>query len=246
VEIVEDVWLSERFGHPVFTLRDLRSTDDPEALRRHVSGSAAATYQAKVATEDVRMVRLLSSLGFYVVNTTLTLGRECAPPPADVTAEVEVSEAVEGEEQQLLGIAASCFRFNRFHLDPAISQALADGIKRAWVENYLRGDRGERLLVARTDGEVAGFLAELAGARDGRRAGTVDLMGIDVERQGSGVGRALLRRFILDSGDRYEVLLVGTQAANLPAVLFYESERFRLVSSTYDLHMHVPAPGAGG
>ena len=114
------------------------------------------------------------------------------------------------------------------------------------MESYLRGDRGEKLLVARVDGEVAGFLAVIAGSHEGRPAGTVDLMGVDVERQGSGVGRALLRRFILDSGERYEFLLAGTQAANLPAVRLYEGEGFGLVSSTYDLHMHVGAPGAGG
>jgi ribosomal protein S18 acetylase RimI-like enzyme len=245
VEIVEDAWLSERFGHPVFTLRDLRVTDDPEELRRHVGGGAPATYQAKIATHDVSLVRLLSSVGFYVVNATLTLGRSCTSPSSDDTAGVEVSEAVEGDEQQLLDIAASCFRFNRFHLDPAISQQLADGIKRAWVESYLRGDRGERLLVARTDGAVAGFLAVIAGSHEGRRAGTVDLTGVDVGRQGRGVGRALLRHFILDCGDRYELLLAGTQAANLPAVRMYEAEGFKIVSSNYDLHLHVEASESG-
>jgi len=51
-----------------------------------------------------------------------------------------------------LDIAESAFVYSRFHLDPLVPKELANRVKREWIANYVRRQRGERLLVAEVDG----------------------------------------------------------------------------------------------
>jgi ribosomal protein S18 acetylase RimI-like enzyme len=180
-----------------------------------------------VACDDVARVSELASAGLRVVNTGLTLGRDGGDvePPAGV--EVRVGEP--GRDDGAAEIARSAFSFDRFHLDPDVPDAVADRIKHDWVENALAGNRGDHVLVAVRDGEVAGFLAVVV--EDG--TSIVDLTAVHPDHRGRGVGRALAARFLADAA-RAEV---GTQAANTNATRFYEGLGFRAVRATYDMHM---------
>jgi GNAT superfamily N-acetyltransferase len=139
----------------------------------------------------------------------------------------------------VLDIAGSCFVYSRFHLDPAIPDRLAHAVKRAWVQSYIEGNRGERLLVALLDGQPAGFLAVLQTTVQGEPCRVIDLIGVHHRYQGKGVGKALVAFLIKESGGRYSALRVGTQVANIPSLRLYESLGFRLQDATYVLHAHV-------
>jgi ribosomal protein S18 acetylase RimI-like enzyme len=162
---------------------------------------------------------------------------------------VVVQDILPAYYDAVLRIAASSFVYSRFHLDPAIPKETAHKVKRAWVNSYIHKMRGERLLVALLDGKPVGFLAVLATPEPGR---VIDLIGVDRAYQGRGVGRALVSFFIADSADRYPLLRVGTQVANVPSMRLYESLGFRIDETAYVLHAHVnaeapgaEAPGAG-
>jgi ribosomal protein S18 acetylase RimI-like enzyme len=233
--IREDAWLSERLGHPVYTVEpDIDSGE----LSRHIAGREAATYQAKVPTDRVDLVRGLTDAGLYVVDVNVTLGRR-----PDGTAEgadpYEVCEAQAEHTGDVLEIAGSAFRYSRFHLDPLVPDEVANRIKRDWVESYVRGARGEKLLVALQNERPVGFLAVLAATDGGRRAQIIDLVGVAPSAQGSGVGRALTTVLLRESVDGCDVVLVGTQAANLPATRMYERMGFVVESTRYVLHGHV-------
>jgi ribosomal protein S18 acetylase RimI-like enzyme len=233
--IREDAWLSERLGRPVYTVDP---EIDSEELRRHIAGREAATYQAKVPTGRIDLVRGLSDSGLYVVDVNVTLGR-----PPDGTAEgagpYEVCDAQAEHAGDVLEIAGSAFRYSRFHLDPLVPDEVANRIKRDWVESYVRGARGEKLLVAVHGGRPVGFLAVLAEGDGVRRARIIDLVGVAPSAQGSGVGRALTNALLRESAQECDVVLVGTQAANLPATRMYERMGFVVESTRYVLHGHV-------
>lgn len=234
MEISQDRWLSECFGWPVFNVR-AGIEDDLAGLSEHAARQSRATYQAKVPALDVDLTARLERAGMSVVNLNLTLAREPGGEPTAVPAELEMREADPERDQGVRELAARAFRYSRFHLDPAIPDELAGGIKRDWVGNCLSGLRGERLLVAARDDEPVGFLAEL-------RAGDVlviDLIAVGPEAQGTGAGRALIERFQADAVGRAELLEVGTQAANIPATRFYERCGWVSARAAYDLHLHV-------
>jgi ribosomal protein S18 acetylase RimI-like enzyme len=232
VEISEDSWLSERFGHPVFTVRG------PDGLAAHAATQERATYQARVAAGDVGGLAGLESAGMRVVNVTLTLTADPAVVPLG-GSNGEVREADPERDQALLEVARRSFRYTRFHLDPDVPQDVADRIKHDWVWSYLNGRRGDELLVAIRNGEPVGFLCGMAGTGDARRLRVIDLIGVAPEEQGSGAGRALVSAFLERAAGRCDTVEVGTQLANTQATAFYERLGFVATRAAYDLHLHV-------
>jgi GNAT superfamily N-acetyltransferase len=225
--VAADPWLAEVMRRPVFRVHGSGAADE---VAKHVA-EQRGFYFAKVATDKVADVQVLSRLGFTVVDTNVTfeLTREVA-----VTAEgVEVGELAAGEAEAVLDIAGSAFRYSRFHLDPQVDAALAHHIKREWIQNYVLRKRGDALLVARHGGRPVGFLASIVA----HGTAVIDLVAVATDAHGKGVGSALTAAF----ARRYAGMprLVGTQVANVPSIRLYTKLGFALASSQYVLHLHI-------
>lgn len=239
MKLAEDRWLAERLRRPAYTVRevdDLR-TPLPQPL-------GPGFYQARVPGARVDVVRALAKWGFYVTNAGLTMA--CSPQTAQLPAVVkgvQLRDAIPNRDAALLEIAESTFHSSRFHLDPEVPGDVANRIKRDWVAAYLRGERGEQLIVALVDGSPAGFLAVIATEADGRPVRVIDLIGVIETQRRIGVGGALVRRFLEQSKPLCDEVQVGTQAANTSATSFYGRLGFRAVSMAYDLHLHVRGAG---
>jgi ribosomal protein S18 acetylase RimI-like enzyme len=140
------------------------------------------------------------------------------------------------DETATLEIAHTAFLYSRFHLDPFIPNELANRIKREWVANYIRKQRGERLLVAEMDGKIAGFLALLETSG---HTGVIDLIGVANHMQGRGVGRSMVQHHVHEAVGIYSRLIVGTQIANIPSIRLYENCGYHISNAAYVFHLHV-------
>jgi ribosomal protein S18 acetylase RimI-like enzyme len=243
VEIIEDRWLSERFRHPVFTVR-ATGDGDHEALSKHATGQGHATYQARVPVAEVSSLLVLMETGMQVVSVNLTLSHDLRELPAPTSPEgLELRVADPERDTALPELAERAFSHSRFHQDPDIPDPVAARIKRDWAENCLRGARGDQLLVAARGGQAIGFLVGMT-AND---FPTIDLIAVDPAAQRTGVGRSLVERFTADSAAAGAPRArVGTPAANKTAIRFYQRLGWTLEHAAYDLHMHVGTEGAGG
>lgn len=244
--IQEDDWLAGVLGYPVFRIHVLPPTSQQEAtdiartLTRHASEQSAAMYYVKVDTGRVDLVQQLSAVGLYVVDVNITFNldrrlhiRQSLP------ANVSVESLRPEHSEAILAIAGSCFKYSRFHLDPLIPVAVAHRIKHDWILSYVRGQRGERLLVALLDGTPAGFLAVLAAEQEGKQVRIIDLVGVSQEYQRRGIGKALVGYFVNMYKDQCDNLQVGTQAANIPSIALYQKFGFAISKTAYVMHMHV-------
>ncbi|MBM3457576.1 MAG: GNAT family N-acetyltransferase [Armatimonadetes bacterium] len=237
MRVQPDVWLGEVLERPVYRVA-FGDSEPPDGANPFAGKEdAEAFYFAKIAANRVDQVRALERAGFFVVDVNVTLDRE--PARDDAPLPVLVRDSRLEDMDPVLEIAASCFVYSRFHLDPLMPNELADRIKREWIRNYLLGNRGERLLVAEHEGRPAGFLAVLAADIHGHSYRVIDLIGVAKEAQGHGIGRSLSRHFISRYAGQCERLRVGTQVANIPATRLYEQCGFRLAESSYVLHAHV-------
>lgn len=254
MKISEDAWLSEIVGYKAFNVR-MEGAGEEEAcgrkLRDHFGSKCKAFYFAKVDTTQIDCVRELCSSGFYFVDVNIMLRRDVGAGSEylerDDKGQYSIVEAHDGgclnskQREILLGIAASCFKYSRFHLDPLIPVAIANEIKRRWIGSYLDGKRGEKLFVALKRNRPVGFIAALTAEFRGEPHGTIDLVGVGLDHQGQGVGTALARHFLAHCRGRNEPALVGTQAANIPSLRFYARAGFAPVASSYVFHAHVDA-----
>lgn len=195
-----------------------------------------AFFFAKLPTREVAQCVVLTRAGFTVVDTGISFawmgGGDDCPANVDVAAVLPEQHAAVAE------IAERCFHWSRFHLDPQLPAELANLIKRRWVESYCQSRRGDALYIAMINGAVTGFLAVIESTMDNRPVATIDLIGVDAFYQGRGVGTALVRYFIDEWEGRVSELRVGTQAANIRSMRFYERNGFRAMESNYALHAH--------
>lgn len=129
-------------------------------------------------------------------------------------------------------IAASAFRFDRFHADPEISTDVADKIKKTWATNFFRGLRGERMIIATDGHRVVGFLQVI----DRPALSIIDLIAVAPGAQGRRFATAMIEDAIR-SGPRV-AWRVGTQIANAASLRLYENLGFQVTSSQHVLHRH--------
>ena len=216
--MLEDAWLAEQLQCPVFTLED----------GEHQMDAGPGFYQAKVDCSAVARVGALEDAGMRVVDVNVTLRRPAGPPDTPAGG---VRDARDGDRDAVLEIAERDFAVSRFHLDPHIPDARARAIKRAWVDNFFQGARGDRLLVHGSGPD--GFNLVL----DGPEARVVDVIAVSATARGRGAGTALLGALFAMEPSRD--VLVGTQASNTGSLRLYERLGFGVEASRYVLHGHV-------
>lgn len=241
----KDSWLSDVLGVPSWKAFGMSATPSAEiqaGLLDRAEGRAAF-FSAKIPTRDVIAVTNATRAGFSVVDVNVTFEWAAGAGIAaevegrgDPDATVEVATAIDAAAIE--AIAARCFTFSRFHLDPAIGQARANEIKRQWARNAC-GGRARVVYVSRQKRDVTGFLAVLVYETAGKTDAIIDLVGVDATHQWRGAGRALSRMFVEQWRDRADRLRVGTQISNVRAMRLYESIGFRVAETTYVLHVHV-------
>jgi len=237
MKFARDGWLSEVFEYDVFKL----NTENDEIIDSKIlfpkdSLPSHTFYYAKVPVTSVSQVGALTNAGFRVIDVNVTFERQ--PENIMTNESIIVRDVKREDESDVLQIAETSFVYSRFHLDPFVSKEIADKIKREWIANYIRKQRGERLLIAEIGGKPVGFLALLATGEK-EKTGVIDLIGVAKNMQGRGIGKRLVQSHVKDAMQKYSKLIVGTQIANIPSMRLYQTCGYEISSSTYVLHAHV-------
>ena len=240
MNIASDDWLAEIIGGNVYRLDlDNQELITVTQIVDHMCLSSPAMYFTKIPTYQVETTRKLNALGFEVVDVNVTFKRK--PTPTENLVSDSIQLIVDGSSDHrgsILEIAETAFVYSRFHLDPNISNKIANTIKRRWIESYIDGVRGERLMLAMVDEKPAGFLAVLAVDQDGGSNRVIDLIAVDNNYRGLGIGKALVTAFTNMYVGVCDFLTVGTQIANIPSIRLYESSGFLLDKTSYVMHAH--------
>jgi len=189
---------------------------------------------AKVKADNILDIKKLQQCGFFLIDTNLTFEKKL--DVCDNQLAKNVFQAQESDKAGIIDLAGVAFKYSRFFLDPLIHDDIARETRQKWVANYFNGLRGDMMLVAKSADRVVGFCQLLKR----EETAAIDLIAVAAEAQRQGVATDMMnsiKHFIPESGR----IIVGTQAANIPAARAYENNKFRLINSTYIFHYH----GAG-
>jgi GNAT superfamily N-acetyltransferase len=183
----------------------------------------------------------------HLVTSTLGTARPARAAPAIAAPAIAVEHhdrlGDPGDIEAIAAITSASIQRSHLHADAWLDPEATRRLYAAWARNDVTG-RAQRTLLARSAGQVIGYLTVVGGPG----TAMIDLVAVTPGWHGRGVGSALLASFIDWIGDRDLVATVGTQADN-PALRLYERAGF--VPTAHHLTYHLwledraRAPGAG-
>ena len=196
-----------------------------------------AFVDARAAVHDIAACHRLQEAGFHLNDTNVQFDRGLSGiwPQNKKKPETVVRFASSDDQSAVEDIAASCFTFSRFHLDPLVGRDQANEIKRRWAGNFFSGKRGRWMVVAERGGKVVAFLQLLSNDD----AIIIDLIGVAPEHQRRGAGTGMIAFAARECAPATR-MVVGTQIANTPSLRAYEGLGFRICSASHVFHYHGP------
>lgn len=234
IHLSPDAFLAPFVGGPAFRLRRARGDGVPLAdAIAEMERSGARFAHIRVASGDTDAVAALVAAGFDHVETLVTWARALTALPV---TETRWRHARAEDLAACRRIAEEAFVYNRFSRDKRMDPDAARRLKGEWMVNNFAG-RADTILVTLDRDEVTGFIACL---RDGPDA-VVDLVAVAPDRQGAGLGRALLDAAAGEYAGRAANLKAGTQADNGPSTQMYRASGFMPASSQETFHRWWPA-----
>ncbi len=196
---------------------------------------------ARVRMSDLLTVQALERAGAILVDVLMTFRFSTRKMVRGTNSSVvSVSPSTNEEAEELIRMGGRIFTVDRFHGDPNLPKSRSDELYSKWVSNSLAGF-ADIVLVARHAGRVAGFITcKTDKSVPGSEYGVIDLVGVNPDFSGKGIGQELVRSALEWFGPRVRSVYVGTQAANTRAIRLYEKSGFVHVCSDPTLHLWFP------
>ena len=234
VLVIEDLWLSQILGKKASLLDTAAvSKDELAHFLTTVKKDAGSFFlYSKISAEDFESAKILENHGFAFADCHVVFEKNVQAAP-DNPSEAILREASSADEVAVTEIARNNFKYSRFHKDLKIGVDRANQLKSEWARNFFYGRRGNAMYVAVWKGKVRGFI-QMIHKNDSQ---IVDLIAVDKCAQGIGIGRGLMLH-AENEARRFNKIIVGTQASNLPSVRLYEKLGYRLTKAQWIFHYH--------
>jgi len=188
------------------------------------------------------LVRAAQSAGFYLVSSNVHFTRAVQQSSlTGSTCAITVRAGRWDDVEELRAISGEAFcQGTRFHLDPSLSVDRATYLHQLWIENCLKGQVADIVLVAQVGGRLAGYITfqrqrTLEETLD-LRVGDIGLFAVSAAFERQGIGQELLvagLSWCYEKG--LNTVTVSTEATNVAAINSYIKGQFRVYHTTYSL-----------
>lgn len=187
-----------------------------------------ATY--RLPADNFPLIHQLEDNGFRLVDGLLAFEKKLNHK-IKMMLNGNIREASNKDLPQLTKLADGIFTATRFYNDPFIPKKKADELYVKWVENSLKGEKADLVIVwedsSASSGQV-GILGFITLKKDGH----LPLIGVAKEAQGKGIGKKLLQAALVKLNEwNVEKAKIETQLTNIPAKRAYQAAGFKIVSS---------------
>lgn len=222
-------WDSDIFGCSVGRIGDVAKTSLEETVREADQDGIDCLYLL-CPVGDLRQMHVAIDLGFRPYDLRIELSRRIEtrldPPRADVR------DARPEEQAALEAMSRERMRETRFWADSRFPRDRVKDLYGEWLRRGMTTPAERRTLVP---AEAVGFV--ICHFDFDRRVGTIELIAVGAEQQGSGVGNLLVEAALSSFADAGMArATVVTQGRNLAAQRLYQRHGYRTAENAMWLH----------
>jgi ribosomal protein S18 acetylase RimI-like enzyme len=215
-------WDSEFFGKRVARLNRSRllGSNIPEVLAWCAANRIDCLYFL-ADSDHVETRRIADQNKFLEVDMRLTLARQITPDDQQSALQMDprVRLARESDVPVLRGFARTLHRDSRFYFDQRFERSKCDLLYETWIQKSCR-DHAQTVFVSEVNGKSAGYIACNSGSQETQ----IGLLGVAEAHARTGLGKALVQRFISWSAQQgAQRATVVTQARNTAAQNLYQN-----------------------
>ncbi len=141
---------------------------------------------------------------------------------------------------RLKRLSRNAFIQSHYYASGLFTRNEADRIYYMWIENAIEENADKLLLVVDNKGKIIGYIANRIVDVNDTSYGVIELIAVDKDYRGRGLGRLLIRETIRYFITTYKVqgIFVGTQLTNIPALKLYNICGFNTIG--YMVTYHTP------
>lgn len=133
----------------------------------------------------------------------------------------------------LYELAYQSGKYSRFRLDEKFTHSQFEKLYRTWVDNSVRKQFADEVLVFTNGNKIAGFVTY----KSATTSAVIGLIAVSPDFQGQGIGTKLLQYVENNLAvHNIETLHIPTQLANKQACAFYSKQGFEITEKTYSKH----------
>ena len=223
-------WDSSFFGHNIYSVRANSAEDFVESVNELKRSNAELVY-VFAAHKARELDDVIRSMGGELYDQKVVYRKDSLS--SGVSCPQFVKEYKGKETEQLYDLALSAGHESRFRKDPRLNSQFR-ALYKIWLENSLAGRIADRVYVSQDNEGINGFVTCVV--KD--NCGVIGLIATAENRQGRGIGRALVEAAESYYKDRgIGKSLVVTQLANKRACSFYERCGFEVdvIENVYHL-----------
>lgn len=193
----------------------------------------------RIPSDDPALLRATAESGFNTLVPAVTLGKDLREDSKVVLPSgIELGEVKQDEIDQVARMSAVAFRWGRFTADMRLPREGVERLHGTWARNCCLGTQAERVLVARENHKVVGFIALKFLMAHEVRIGSIELIAIAESSRGKGVGSALVAESCKWLSRLTNFVVVRTELPNTPALRMYETQGFRVLNGSLYLSRH--------
>ena len=196
----------------------------------------------RIPSDDAALLSALEEIGFHVLVPMVTLGKDGGGyGKQHILAGIELGDVRPEDIDQVGKIAATAFHWGRFTADFRVPRDAAERLHSAWARNCCLGSHANRVLVARDNHEVLGFIALKFQRAHEVQLGSIELVAVSETSRGRGLGAILVRQGCEWLSRFTKHVIVRTELPNTAALRMYEAQGFRILNGSLYLSRWRPA-----
>jgi dTDP-4-amino-4,6-dideoxy-D-galactose acyltransferase len=233
-EAIELVWDTEYFGVPSgrVILKDNVSIDEGKEIKEFFNEFEFITIN-NIDNNSQNNYWISKETKAFLTDINVQFVKQISNISLDIDNIADVYD-VYPNNQKVLDIARSTFKYSRFFNDPYLPSDKAKNIYVHWVEGAF-DKPGRYFAITKMQEEIAGFL--LFSIDSERECATIELIAVDNIFRGANIGKSLIAGMeSLLYREGISVVKVGTQIENVAAIRFYTACGFKYANCSSIYH----------